>query len=268
MAGNSEFQPAANQGLLAGFGNLFRAEMRSWWRTRTWWIQTLIWVGAVDGLLLTIISSGVEGGLQELAPLYGVFGGLFTAVAVIIIVQGAVVGEKIDGTAAWVLSKPVSRAAFLLAKWLGNAIGIAVTMVLAPGLLAFLVFTQYAGLTVRFIDFAAGMGTVLLFNLFWLSLTLMLGAFFSARGAVIGIPMALLLGQQFFAGAIMQLSERILEFLPYALIMPDTVVPGQSLASQAIMGTPLATGWPIIATIILIVALTWFGIRRFEQEEL
>jgi ABC-type transport system involved in multi-copper enzyme maturation permease subunit len=43
---------------------------------------------------------------------------LFGPIGVAVLAQGAIVGEKQSGTAAWVLSKPVSRSAFILAKLL------------------------------------------------------------------------------------------------------------------------------------------------------
>lgn len=268
MSGNSQFEPAVHEGWQAGFRNLFRAEMRSWWRTRTWWVQILIWVGAVDGLLLTILSAGVDEEMLELTLLYGVFGGFFVAVGVIIIMQGAVVGEKIDGTAAWVLSKPVSRAAFLLSKWLGSTIGIGVTAILVPGLIAYALFAFYAGLPISALNFLKGMGVLLLFNLFWLSLTLMLGVYFNNRGAVIGIPLALVLGQQFFTGMLAQLSPKMIEILPFGLVMPDLIVPGKSISGMLITGETLPTTLPVYTTLLWIVFFLAVGTWRFNQEEL
>ena len=44
--------------------------------------------------------------------MYGIFGGMFVAFGVMIIMQRVLVGEKRSGTAAWVLSKPVTRTGF------------------------------------------------------------------------------------------------------------------------------------------------------------
>ena len=66
------------------------------------------------------------------------------AIGGVILVQGALVGEKRSGTAAWVLSKPISRPAFFLAKLIANAIGTLVTITLAQGLIGYLVI--YLGL--------------------------------------------------------------------------------------------------------------------------
>jgi ABC-2 type transport system permease protein len=268
MSGNSDFVAVTSAGWRTGLSNLFRAEMRGWWKTRTWWIQSLIWILAVDGLLLAIITADAGEGLMEYLLLYGIFGGFFTAIGVIIIMQGAVVGEKVTGTAAWVLSKPVSRSAFILSKLTGNTIGIGLTAIVFPGVIAYLLFTFVAGLTLNFGNFLAGLGVLLLFNLFWLSLTLMLGAFFSRRGAVIGIPLALVLGQQFFTGMLMQLSEQTIKFLPFALVMPDMIPPGPSIAAQVIQGLNLPTLMPIYSTVVWIALFIFLGVWRFNREEL
>jgi hypothetical protein len=118
------------------------------------------------------------------------------------------------------------------------------------------------------VDFLAGMGVILLFDLFWLSLTLMLGAFFSKRGGVIGIALTLLLGQQFIVAMLAQLSERVIEVLPFALVMPDMIAPGESILSLVVTGEPLPSSLPIIATLVLIVGMTGLGIWRFNREEL
>ena len=73
--------------------------------------------------------------------LFNIFMGLAGAIGVSILMQTAVVGEKRSGTAAWVLSKPVSRVAFIIAKLIANSTGIVVTLVLAQGLIAYLIST-------------------------------------------------------------------------------------------------------------------------------
>ena len=53
-------------------------------------------------------------------------------IGVIVTVQGAIVGEKELGTAAWVISKPVSRASFIVAKLVGHGVGFLVTALVVP----------------------------------------------------------------------------------------------------------------------------------------
>jgi ABC-2 type transport system permease protein len=167
MSGNSAFELINQDGWQAGLKNMLRAEMNRWWKTRTWWIQCLIWIGAVDLILFMVVfasGSGTQLAMPpaELVSLYGVFGGMFTAIGIVIKMQGAIVGEKAEGTAAWVLSKPISRAAFVLSKLMGNAFGIAVTAMLVPGIVAYLVISIGIGEYLPVPDFMAGMGICLL----------------------------------------------------------------------------------------------------------
>lgn len=140
MAGNSAFIPVAARGRLGGLNNLLRAEFGIWFGTNMWWTQGLMWIVILNFLVGALLWSeaGVE--LVEAVTLYGLFSGLFPAVAVVIILQDAIVGEVEKGTAAWVLSKPVSREAFVLAKLIPNAVGVLVSMVLLPGLAAYAQF--------------------------------------------------------------------------------------------------------------------------------
>ncbi len=273
MAGNSAFELANEQGWQAGLRNLLRAEMASWWKTRTWWVQTLIWVCIIDLLLITIVTAEGASGestmqLQELITIYGVFGGMFTSIGVIIHMQSAIVGEKISGTAAWVLSKPVARPAFVLSKLLGNAFGVAMTAVIIPGVGAYLIFTLLKGEDVQVLRFIGGLGVLCLFAFYWMSLTLMLGAFFNSRGPVIGIPLGLLLGQQFIQGLVAKFSPALLHYLPYEMSLPLQGESAVSIVGNVVLGTTPATWAPVYSSVIAIAIFVWLGIWRFRKEEL
>ncbi len=225
MSGNSAFELVDQMGWQAGLKNMLRAELKRWWKTRTWWVQSIIWISAVDILLATILFSGSAAGeatipVRELVTLYGVFGGLFTTVGVVIMMQGVIVGEKISGTAAWIFSKPISTSAFVLAKLVANAVGVAVTAMILPGIGAYLIISIGTGEHLPILNFISGVGVLYLFSFYWLALTLMLGTFFNSRGPVIGIPLALILGQQFFIGLAMSISPKIINFLPFSLVIP------------------------------------------------
>jgi ABC-2 type transport system permease protein len=80
----------------------------------------------------------------------------------LLVPMGAIVGEKDRGTAAMVLSKPVSRAAFLLAKFVAAAL-----VFLVGILLAALGAYYYTGILFEWLD----VGQFALLNLlFWLNL--------------------------------------------------------------------------------------------------
>jgi ABC-2 type transport system permease protein len=272
MSGNSAFVLVQESGWRAGLKNLLRVELQSWWRTRKWWVQSLIWIAATDFILLTVVlisrsdpSAAMPS--SELLVLYSVFGGLFPTIGVNILMQSAVVGEKQSGTAAWILSKPVSRISFIFSKFLGNAIGVAVTVILVPGLVAYLIITFGSGTRIQPLQFVGGLGIMYLSVLFWMSFTLMLGAFFNSRGAVIGIPLALILGQQFILGLANWISPRIVEFLPYALVVPLDEGAVGSIASAVILGRSLQLWTPIPTSILMMFAFIALAIWRFGREE-
>jgi ABC-2 type transport system permease protein len=272
MSGNSAFQHIKEQSWRAGLDNLLRAEMHSWWRTRKWWIQSLIWVLVVDFLLITVVVISHTEPTEampssELLLLYSIFGGLFPTIGVNILMQSAIVGEKQSGTAAWILSKPVSRTSFILSKLLGNAFGVVVTVVLIPGIVAYAIIRIGTGTPIELLNFLGGLGIMYLSTIYWMSFTLMLGAFFNARGAVIGIPLALILGQQFILGLANWISPRIVEFLPYALVIPLGDEASGSIASAVILGRSLPTWISIPASILTIFAFIGLAIWRFRREE-
>src|SRR5690554_4257915 len=43
--------PVRDSALLGGFGNIFAKELRDWFGTRRWWLQALIWLLLLNGLL-------------------------------------------------------------------------------------------------------------------------------------------------------------------------------------------------------------------------
>ena len=276
MSGNSVFELNTDSGWRAGLKNLLGAEFKLWWKTRRWWTQLLIWIGIVDLFLIMIIfaesSEGTAESLAELPELimimYSIMGGMFVTVGVIILMQSAIVGEKITGTAAWVLSKPASRSAFVISKLIANAFGVAITAILVPGLIAFTVINYGIQDAPEFLNFLGGMGIFLFSSLFWLVFTLVLGAFYNSRGPVIGIPLGLMLGQQFVVGLIMKYIPWMYDYLPYQLVMPlnGSGAP-YTVAIAVIQGTPVLSWTPVFSTLVLIVALTALGIWRFSREE-
>ena len=261
MAGNSVFELVQVRGWRGGLNNLLRGELGSWWKSSSWWVQTLIWVGVINGILAGMLW-GAEGvGPQEAATLYSVFSGLFPTIAVIIILQDAVVGEKESGTAEWVLSKPVSRTAFILAKLIANTIGVVVTMVVFPGIVAYLQI-RLAGADLTLFNFSLGMGVLALNLVFYLTLTLMLGTLFHHRGPVIGIPLALAFGQQMLLG----LAPFLVQVLPWILVVPfgDYELP---VAAALMQGRQPPTLIPLYSVSILIVVFVVVSLWRFEKEE-
>ena len=111
-------------GWSTGFGNLLRKELDSWWRTRRWLVHLVLWLGVISGLILLVsLESRHETtparGLDEVMNIFFQAGGFFALIGAVLVTQGAIVGERSYGTAAWVLTKPTTRKAFVLSKFVG-----------------------------------------------------------------------------------------------------------------------------------------------------
>ncbi|KAA3645789.1 MAG: hypothetical protein DWQ07_11345 [Chloroflexi bacterium] len=240
---------------LAGFGNIFRSESRKWLGTRRWLIQSLIWLFMVNSLVMVadfwsaesreaIVNRGMEFFflIILILPILGLS----------IMMQGIIVAEKQSGTAAWVLSKPVSRKAFILAKFFGNLIPALLIMIVLQSGVAYFQIATAAGGMFPAIQFFGKTGVAMLHLLFYHALILMLGTLFQVRGPVAGIPIVLLLG--------LLISD---EILPSALIDISpaglfTITSG-SLASINPVTLVVVPSWIIVFVLV--------SLWRFEKEE-
>jgi ABC-2 type transport system permease protein len=176
--------------------------------------------------------------------------------------QDALVGEKQEGTAAWVLSKPLSRPAFVLSKIIANSLGILLTMILVPALLAYIIFSlrNFYPDPVGFIE---GLGIIFVNHFYFLALTLMLGSFFNNRGPVIGIPLAILFLQQNLIGFVPALRY----ILPWTLVVP--IGNTSSFVYSLMAGIPIQSDQLITLGIIIGESILFIllGIWRFNREE-
>ena len=246
---------------LGGFRNLVRIDARGFWGTRQWWIQGLLWLAIIIGLViepLYIARSIFEGEGEDILTtatnMFFTLAALGPAIAAIIHMQGAIVGEKQLGTAAWILSKPVSRSAFVLSKFVSRAFGIVATSLVVPSILAYVLLSLENGSSLPAASFLGALGLVVLVILFYLAFTLMLGTLFDARGAVIALPLALLLAGDLLAGAIPFASQLLPSSLP-------------TLATLLALGEPLPLWLPIVATPLWTIAFVLVAVWRFRREE-
>jgi ABC-2 type transport system permease protein len=262
---------AARQGLLAtesgGFGNMLNKELMDWFGTRRWVVQTIVWLTIVNGLMAFIIfivptmdpseEMGAEQVLAMAPGLYFNFVILFGAIGMIILAQDEIIQEKQSGTAAWILSKPVSRSAFVLTKLLSNFVGGLIFVAGITGAVAFLEIFLASGQALPIVPYLAGIGLVLLTLTFYLTLVIMLGTIFDQRGAVLGIAVGVLLGGMIAS----QFTQLVSYFLP--VNMPDiavAVIQGQPLPVIAISQLVTTGAWSIL---FVIVALLRFGREEF-----
>ena len=139
MAANPALQldSARERGWLDGFANLFHNENAGWWRTRRWIIHVILWTVLINGMLASVLwaprqqtpaQSQEQAGPDTTNPLvlgtllFVVVGDLATGAGAIILMQGTTLDEKKYGTTEWILSKPVSRSAFIWSKLCANGL--------------------------------------------------------------------------------------------------------------------------------------------------
>lgn len=263
MAGNSAFQPVTARGWSGGLGNLLRASFGQWFHTRMWWTQAALWTLVINGILAGVLWSGNEAPeVLDGVMLYSIFSGLFPSIAAVIIMQDAIVGEREAGTAAWVLSKPVSRAAFVLSKLIPNLVGVFVSMILIPGVVAYGQLSAFQGSPLNIPGFLAALAVMLVYDSFYMTLTLMLGTFFTHRAPVIGIPLALAFGQQMLFG----IAPFLVKILPWTLVVPLNDR-RDALAPALILREPLPDLTVLFITLFWILLFVTVSLWRFEKEE-
>jgi len=253
--------PVHTSGWRGGLANLVRKELGQWWGTRMWWIQTLIWVLLLNGVTTVIMLQGAGMTDRELVTeavqTFLQVGAFAIGIGVVLTIQGAVVGEKELGTAAWVMSKPVSRSSFVLAKLIAYSVGFLATALLIPSLI-FMVQAQFLlPVSLDYGQFALAVGIVALSVLFYIVLGIGLGCMFKGRGPVAGLGIGLVLVGQFFKG-----------MLPMPLVMATPWLLGDVATSYALASPPDFNRMvPISVTATAAVALVCLAIWRFHREE-
>jgi ABC-2 type transport system permease protein len=274
MDANNTLQPIPAHGWRAGLGNLWWKEMHDWWGTRTWIVQLLIWLAILNGFVFLVLvmpapditsvttSDGetIERRLTEkdrsALSVFFLAGGYALTIGVTILAQDKIIGEKRTGTAAWILSKPVSRPAFVLARLSGLLLNLLILGVVLQGMITYAMVCVYRGGLVPPLPFLAGMGMLAECILFYLSLSIMLGTLSDRRGVAMGIPLVLILGDSIF--------PQILPFL--SAIMPWSL-PQASSALVSGMQVPRTILVPVILTLLWSAIFIAVALRRFQREE-
>lgn len=263
MSGNEVFELESGTGWNRGLANMLRSGLARWFKTRTWWVHCLIWGGMCAIIVSALAFNPEPPPATDLLMISFIFIGLFPAVGVVIIMQDAIVGEKREGTASWVLSKPLTRPSFIISKLIANSIGILLTMLIVPFIITFSIIAITHKSTLSPLGLLGAIGVIFVSHFFFLSLTLMLGTFFNGRGPVIGIPLAILFLQQNILGLVPSLRY----VLPWNLVVP--LGSTNPLVLSLIQGTPVQSDHLILLAAIALesILFTLIGLWRFNQEE-
>jgi ABC-2 type transport system permease protein len=255
---------------MAGYRELLEKEVIEAWRTyRLALVSVLFVVLGIAAPVLTrylpqlaglLVPPDAELGLQE-TGVPDVLDVLlrhvvqFGAVAAVLLTMGSVAGEKERGTAALVLAKPVSRAAFLLAKVV--ALGMVVGLGTGLGVLAAWLYT---GLLFEPLPVLPWVQLALIA---WLSTMVVVSITFAGSAAA---------GTPFGAGAIglaglvaLSLGATVTPLSPWLPSGLLDVAKAVALEEVSVDLDPPRTIGVSVGVIVVALALAWL---RFRREEL
>ncbi len=120
---------------ISGFRGVLRGDLGRWVGRRGLF-QLILWLAIIEGFLYyTVATENDPFGLLGYENLLNMLM-FFPIFAGIILAEAAIIGEYHSGIAAWLVSKPVPRAGYVTAKLGGLWIGLSVTAILIPGLVA------------------------------------------------------------------------------------------------------------------------------------
>lgn len=197
-----ELVPHPSGGPLGGFRNLVRKENKDWASGFLWLVHGVIWLVLVAGtpLVVSFVRTRISPDVtpkdvnDTAALLFFVMANASSVIAVVVRSQGAIVGEKQLGTAAWVLSKPASRRAFVLAKLTVHTRWLTLLTVLLPAVVLYFSLPSISGRPLPLLPFLSGVGMMVIAVVFYLAMSLLLGTIFESRGPVAGSVFGFLVG--------------------------------------------------------------------------
>lgn len=266
---SGQFQLVKEKGWRRGLGNLLQGEYSAWFKSSKWWKHLAMWFSIINLMMASLIllspKIAREGGdMPEPIFMYGIFGGMFVAFGVMIIMQRVLIAEKHSGTAAWVLSKPVTRTSFVVSRLVVNSIAILLTSVIVPGVIFYITLGLFSGTGwLSPLGYIAGLLMISLHTFFWIALVLMMGSLFESAGVVIAVPMVLFF--IFWMGtsiipALVYISPLLLAFSP----APEQM---NALSVSFMTGASVSTWLPLISTVIFSVIFVAVAIWRFNRQE-
>lgn len=251
---------------LAGFGPLFRKELREWTHSKRIWVilaatTAFMALTAANGAITSWIVTNVPGeeapdGPISLDLMFNFLNAVSTQFFVVVAIFAAMsllVGERDRGTLSWVASKPVSRAAILLSKWTAAAIIVSLFVGIIPLAATFgLAIVLYGPAGLDVLVFAA-IGVVASIT-FMVAVVLAASVVVSNQAAVAAIGFVVLL-----------LPPMLASLLPVDIspVLPSSILPW---ALSPVIGAEMNVVTPIAGAVWLI-ALVGLATRRMERLE-
>lgn len=236
-----------------------------------------IWTALANGLVIILwisipgltANSKTDPAIIQ-SVMTGVFfiaGGLAIALGSIIRGHDSILKERESGTASWIISKPVSRSSFVMAKMLANCIGMLLIIVLAQGIITYLLIDLTLGRPPDPVSYLHGLAILGLYCTFFMAFAVSLSALAMSRGVTLGIPMLAAMG-----GMLLALLCRYGGFMPQSVIQLNFLSP----ANLNIIAWNTARGMlpsgpdqiTIVATLAWIAILIMAAVVKFEMVEL
>jgi ABC-type transport system involved in multi-copper enzyme maturation permease subunit len=253
---------ASSVGFLPGFGGLLRKEITEWRRGRRTWIVFLV---STAFMTLTALNTWLQANLPEEAtegapaPVLDPFMNLLTGVssqifviAAIFAVMAIITAERESGTLAWTASKPVSRSAIWLSKFVASSAVMWVVAAIIPlAATVALVLALYGPLPVLpVIMLAVGMGMAIVL---YVAVALAASTFVTSQAAVAGISIGFIFLPQFLG-----------LFVPNMEVLPQSILQWSMMTAA---GEPVGVA-SVISWAVTVIALVVLSVRRMERLEL
>ncbi|MGE0439287.1 MAG: ABC transporter permease [Gemmatimonadales bacterium] len=254
-------ETVVSSGWAAGFRNFLGKEMAGWWRTRRWLVHLVLWQVVITGFVVMVTrdesNRGQARALSEAFTVFFQVGGFFGLIGAVLVSQGSIVGEKNSGTAAWVLTKPIARPAFILAKFVAITFTFLLLSLLLPSLTTLVASQLLIGTTPAPEHFFEAVGLAAVHQTFYIAFTLFLGTVFGSRGPVAGVALGFWIGGQI-----------LINYLPkwFVLAMPWLITNAASKVARW-EAAPVPVWIPVASSAALAVGLVLAAVWRFGREE-
>jgi len=172
-------------------------------------------------------------------------------IALVITGAGSVSGERSSGTAILVLTKPLARPAFVLAKLASQEILLVLSTVIGTGLTIAVTAMLFDNLPVR--GFLLAVGIWLAFAVFFVGVMVLCSVAIRSRGGAAGAGLGVLFG------------ILIASIFPPVTRWTFAGLPGASTA--ALRSTPPDLTWPLLTAALGLVVTTAAAVWLFGRQE-
>lgn len=255
---------------MSGFGGLLRGEL-SRWAGRRGLFHLIGWTVLIQGQLYLEASGAWSA--------YGAFWGfdlvvhllwLFPTLGAIAVSQGLIGEERVWGTVGWVMARPVSRPAFVVAKVVGTAAPLILLAVVLQGALAYVWLPGvdpdrgFAAATPDLGRYAVVLGVLSLLVVLFVALAVALGTVFHQRAVVAGVSLVTFL--VFVVSG--DRSDVWREWFPGGLVGGMNEGADYKQLSVYLFGGSLDGAPAVWVAVAAVVALTGVAAWRFSTEEL